>query len=301
MKEMRSVFGKTIRCAVVVIALLMVETRAYEEQFDLNALIVRTELYIWNRISDILDIVRGGVAGGPGIGAEIALTDYAKLGAYATFERGFDFPHFLPPLWLIDYYARRTPIFNLHEGYYATACFGPWRAELDGATDKLYFPRGDKNATTMWRDKESKWDIRAQLDLFLVHGYVSIRALEVADFFAGIVALDPKKDDQYADDEELARRLPADQFGRGVCNIAFGVLEIPLNVIRLTEEEGDLAGISKGVGLGVWRFLCREVVGVVELVTFPFGWAPIIEPEYVIQKKQGPVWKINRPAFHKNY
>jgi putative exosortase-associated protein (TIGR04073 family) len=101
--------------------------------------------------------------------------------------------------------------------------------------------------------------------------------------------------------EELARRQPADQFGRGVCNILFGALEIPFNIIRLTNEEGDLPGISKGVGLGLWRFACREVVGVVELVTFPFGWTPIIEPEYVVQKKLGPNWKVNRPAFHKNY
>ena len=45
----------------------------------------------------------------------------------------------------------------------------------------------------------------------------------------------------------------------------------------------------------------NKVVGGVELVTFPFGWTPIIEPEYVVQKKLGPNWKVNRPAFHKNY
>ena len=79
------------------------------------------------------------------------------------------------------------------------------------------------------------------------------------------------------------------------------ILLVAFNIIRLTNEEGDLPGISKGVGLGLWRFACREVVGVVELVTFPFGWTPIIEPEYVVQKKLGPNWKVNRPAFHKNY
>ena len=296
----RKGFMKSLRCAVVVLALCMVQANAYEEEFDLNALIVRSEMYVWNRITDFLDIFRGGIAGGPGIGFEVAVTDYGKLGAYVSYERGVDFPHFLPPLWLIDYYGRRT-VFNFHEGYYATASLGPWRKQIRDTYPTLYFPRGEKNEPVVWANTTSPWDLRVQLDALLIHPYVNIRTLEVADFFAGIVGLDPKKDDQECDDEELARRQPADQFGRGVCNILFGALEIPFNIIRLTNEEGDLPGISKGVGLGLWRFACREVVGVVELVAFPFGWSPIIEPGYVVQKKLGPNWKVNRPAFHKNY
>lgn len=296
----RKGFMKSLRCAVVVLTLCMVQANAYEEEFDLNALIVRSEMYVWNRITDFLDIFRGGVAGGPGIGFEVALTDYGKLGAYVSYERGVDFPHFLPPLWLIDYYGRR-PVFNFHEGYYATASLGPWRKQILDTKPTLYFPRGEKAEPVIWANSTSPWDLRVQLDALLIHPYLNVRTLEVADFFAGIVGLDPKKDDQECDDEELARRQPADQFGRGVCNILFGALEIPFNIIRLTNEEGDLPGISKGVGLGLWRFACREVVGVVELVTFPFGWTPIIEPEYVVQKKLGPNWKVNRPAFHKNY
>ena len=296
----RKGFMKSLRCAVVVLALCMVQANAYEEEFDLNALIVRSEMYIWNRITDFLDIFHGGIAGGPGIGFEVAVTDYGKLGAYVSYERGVDFPHFIPPLWLIDYYGRRT-VFNYHEGYYATASLGPWRKQILDANPTLYFPRGEKTEPVIWANNTSLWDLRVQLDALLIHPYLNVRTLEIADFFAGIVGLDPKKDDQECDDEELARRQPADQFGRGVCNILFGALEIPFNIIRLTNEEGDLPGISKGVGLGLWRFACREVVGVVELVTFPFGWSPIIEPEYVVQKKLGPNWKVNRPAFHKNY
>jgi len=62
-----------------------------------------------------------------------------------------------------------------------------------------------------------------------------------------------------------------------------------------------MAGISKGLGLGVWRFFCREVVGVVELVTFPFGWEPIIQPEYFYQKEKSTTWRVQRPAFHRRY
>ena len=138
----RKGFMKSLRCAVVVLALCMVQANAYEEEFDLNALIVRSEMYVWNRITDFLDIFRGGIAGGPGIGFEVALTDYGKLGAYVSYERGVDFPHFLPPLWLIDYYGRR-PVFNFHEGYYATASLGPWRKQILDTKPTLYFPRGE--------------------------------------------------------------------------------------------------------------------------------------------------------------
>ena len=44
-----------------------------------------------------------------------------------------------------------------------------------------------------------------------------------------------------------------------------------------------------------------KVVGVAELVTFPFGWSPIIEPEYVLQKTKTSYWTVRRPSFHKRY
>jgi len=92
-----------------------------------------------------------------------------------------------------------------------------------------------------------------------------------------------------------------DQLGRGLSNILFGVFEVPANIMRVTEAEGDLPGVTKGVGLGLWRFLCREAVGVVEVVTFPFGWEPIIAPEYIWQKNQDSTWRVYRPSFHKRY
>ena len=192
MKLMRTGFGKGLRCAVVVLALCMFEAKAYEEEFDLNALIVRSEMYVWNRISDFLDIFHGGIAGGPGIGFEVALTDYAKLGAYVSYERGVDFPHFLPPLWLIDYYARR-PIFHFHEGYYATASFGPWRKQIYGADATMYFPRGEIKDNVIWADTTSPWDIRLQIDALLIHPYINVRGLEVADFLPALLVLIRRK------------------------------------------------------------------------------------------------------------
>ena len=275
-------------CLLAFFAASSRELRADDEMFDLNSIIVDSQLYIWNRISDLLDILRGGVAGGPGLGAEIAITEYAQLGAYANYERGVTFPHFVIPFWLVDYYERNEPIFVHHEGKYATAAFGPWRIEKEAEISPIprHFPR-------------NKWDIRAQLDAALLHAYIAISPTEFLDFLAGFVGWDPSADDQQLD--YVATRLPADQFGRGLSNILFGAFEIPVNIIRITAAEGDLPGLSKGLGLGVWRFLCREIIGVVELVTFPFGWQPIIEPNYVFPINQNVSWRIQKPAFHKQY
>lgn len=263
-------------------------TSAAEEQdelFDLNNIIVQGELYLWNRISDIFDLFRVGVAGGADIGFDIAVTKYAQLGAMVTKERGVDFPHFIPPFWMFHYYQQKK-IFNTHEGYCATAAIGPYRFEK---SDK------DEGAASFLRHD---WDLRAEAAA-IGHIYVDFSAKETADFIVGFVGWDYANDDQKLDPS--ARRKPADQFSRGICNILFGAIEIPANIIRVTDEEGDMAGAAKGLGLGVWRFLCREIVGVVEFVSFPFGWEPIIEPEYLIQKTQNAVWNVKRPTFHKRY
>lgn len=266
------------------------EIGANSEMLDPNGAIVKTELYIWNRVSDLLDIVRCGVALGPGIGAEVAITNYAQLSLYANVETGIAFPHFIPPFWLADYYENNANAFEFHKGKYATAAFGPWRKET-GADD----PYADT-----YHFRRDKWDIRVQLDALLIHLYVAIRPVEIIDFFTGIAGYDFSLDDMQLD--PVVERRPADQFGRGLCNVLFGIVEIPNNIFRVTRTEGDLAGCSKGVGLGIWRFLVRECVGVVETITFPFGWEPIIEPAYVINDTdQVTTWKVYKPAFHKRY
>lgn len=284
----KSTWKNFVRGTVLAAALFCAGANAAEQEdelFDLNNIIVRGELYIWNRISDVFDLFRCGIAGGTDIGFDIALTKYAQLGAMVTKERGVDFPHFIPPFWMFHYYQQKR-IFNKHEGFCATAAFGPWRIEKADPGD------GESSF------KRNTWDLRIEAAA-LAHLYVNFSTKETGDFLAGFVGWDPSNDDQKLDPS--ARRKPADQFGRGVTNILFGALEIPFNIVRVTDEEGDMAGATKGVGLGVWRFLCREIVGVVELVTFPFGWNAIIEPEYPVQKTQNAVWNVRRPSFHRRY
>lgn len=89
---------------------------------------------------------------------------------------------------------------------------------------------------------------------------------------------------------------PIKKLGRGIANIGFSLLEVPLQVYDVTQEEGGIAGITYGPLKGVAYCVARIGVGVVEVITFPiplpgcpddprdegWGYGPIMRPEWVI-------------------
>lgn len=89
-------------------------------------------------------------------------------------------------------------------------------------------------------------------------------------------------------------REPIRQLGRGLSNVLTGVWEIPLNMYNVMQDSGDVAGATYGTVRGVCRFVTREVVGVFEIVTFPFGWGPVVEPEFTFEPGRSTDWRINR-------
>ena len=70
------------------------------------------------------------------------------------------------------------------------------------------------------------------------------------------------------------------QLGRGIANVSFGIFELPVNIYASQAKEGEPAAITTGVLRGLWRFGVREVVGVFDILTFPVGFEPSIEPAY---------------------
>lgn len=136
--------------------------------------------YVWHRTTDLLDILRCGVAVGPAVGAEIAVTDRVQLGAYAAAEGGLTFPHFLPPLWPLTALDDK-PVFQVHDGAYRTTVLGARRRE-SSLRRSVRFPR-------------APYEARLQLAVGLAHGYASINFVEVGDFFAGLLGRDPMRDD----------------------------------------------------------------------------------------------------------
>jgi putative exosortase-associated protein (TIGR04073 family) len=71
------------------------------------------------------------------------------------------------------------------------------------------------------------------------------------------------------------------KFGRGLSNVALGVLEVPGQIVTTSENQGLLTGLTLGTVKGVGYFVMREVTGVYEIVTAPFPpYGPVITPEY---------------------
>jgi putative exosortase-associated protein (TIGR04073 family) len=172
-------------------------------------------------------------------------------------------------------------MFTTHGGKYWTRSYGPNRRESTIAKEVRF--------------ERQKWDVRAQVALGLVHAYYAFDTMEAYDFLAGIFTFDPKMDDETLD--PTAVRQPARQLGRGLSNVFLGLSEIPQCMIETTRQQGDYAGATTGFAQGVWRCVLREGVGVMEVVTFPMGWDPIIEPEYPALPTRSSDWQVNRPQF----
>ena len=97
-----------------------------------------------------------------------------------------------------------------------------------------------------------------------------------------------------ADDAWTMR--PMEKLGRGITNVAFSVLEIPMKWSEVNNDMGGLAGITYGTLKGVCYTVARAVVGVVDIVTFLFplpgcpnhpddagwGYGPIMKPAWVV-------------------
>jgi putative exosortase-associated protein (TIGR04073 family) len=95
-------------------------------------------------------------------------------------------------------------------------------------------------------------------------------------------------------DDNFVRKL-----ARGVANVGFGVLEIPMKIHDVNQENGGIASVTYGTFLGITHFVARELVGVFEVVTFPipmpggdvesdgngWGYGPIITPEFVVDRE----------------
>ena len=81
---------------------------------------------------------------------------------------------------------------------------------------------------------------------------------------------------------------PIQKIGRGIANVATGWIEIPKEMVNVTEQENDMKGLFVAPFTGLWKGVVRTVVGVYEIVTFPLPipaeYAPVVEPEYVLSQ-----------------
>lgn len=70
----------------------------------------------------------------------------------------------------------------------------------------------------------------------------------------------------------------------GFANMTTGVVEIPKNVINISNDSNFLAGISLGLLRGVVHTVSRTVVGVAELLSSPFVDEELTKPGCVWER-----------------
>jgi putative exosortase-associated protein (TIGR04073 family) len=63
---------------------------------------------------------------------------------------------------------------------------------------------------------------------------------------------------------------PTRKLGRGLANVVFGVAELPVQIARVNEREGNSAALSYGVIRGLGRTCMRFHAGLWEMFSFPF-------------------------------
>ncbi|GAW84913.1 hypothetical protein bplSymb_SCF00117P001 [Bathymodiolus platifrons methanotrophic gill symbiont] len=91
----------------------------------------------------------------------------------------------------------------------------------------------------------------------------------------------------YVDDEK-APELVEDPYGpkvgekslRSLANISLGVLEIPKNIIIVSNRSNVIYGLTGGTGLGILNTAGRISVGLLDLITFPLATESITQPIY---------------------
>jgi putative exosortase-associated protein (TIGR04073 family) len=63
---------------------------------------------------------------------------------------------------------------------------------------------------------------------------------------------------------------PTRKLGRGLSNVAFGIAELPVQIARVNEREGNAAALSYGLVRGLGRSYTRFHAGLWEMFSFPF-------------------------------
>jgi len=85
-----------------------------------------------------------------------------------------------------------------------------------------------------------------------------------------------------------AKNDPTDYFPnkvlQGFTNIATGFIEIPKNIINMSNEHNIFVGMTWGVLRGTAQAISRTFVGVAELLTSPYPTGELIAPAFVWER-----------------
>lgn len=85
----------------------------------------------------------------------------------------------------------------------------------------------------------------------------------------------------------------------GLSNMAFGIAEMPKNIINTSNEVNVMMGVTGGVVKGTLHTMGRMLAGMADVLTFPVPSQPITHPYYVWQQfnsdtRYGPFFDMQR-------
>jgi putative exosortase-associated protein (TIGR04073 family) len=84
----------------------------------------------------------------------------------------------------------------------------------------------------------------------------------------------------YADEPDYLSGLTS-KFSQGFFNTTTGFIELPKNIINISQDENIFVGATWGVLRGTLHAVGRTVVGAAELITAPIPTGDYISPPYV--------------------
>ncbi|MBK9554211.1 MAG: exosortase system-associated protein, TIGR04073 family [Saprospiraceae bacterium] len=99
----------------------------------------------------------------------------------------------------------------------------------------------------------------------------------------------------YAAEEDVVEYFPKKVL-QGFTNIATGFIELPKNIINITNEHNIFVGMTWGVLRGTAQAISRTFVGTAELLTSPFQTGELNSPAFVWER-----FSEDSRFFGKNY
>lgn len=101
----------------------------------------------------------------------------------------------------------------------------------------------------------------------------------------------------HAEEHGTYERGVLEKAGNGFANLTTGALEIPKNMINVTNESNLVYGVFGGMAKGMLNMAGRMGVGLVDLITAPIPTQPIVHPvlvwdDFDVDTQYGKVFRL---------
>ncbi len=189
---------------------------------------------------------------------------------------------------------RSKAFFIVYLAFFLVICRAAWGETIQG---KVTGVNANQNTIEISRDTADVEEVPASLSVSHSTSYSGIDSLEDIEVGDTVQAeVSDAGGSQQVTHLAIQRNLDehvgytwGDKFGRGVVNFFTSPVEIARAIDRKSNVSGPAQGWTVGLVEGLGRMVYRAGAGLLETVTFPFGFpdeekAPLLHPEYAWQE-----------------